>query len=205
MKWLIGILLFLNIVVFTLAWLAGDNDTDYASPDPLPDNVQPITLLPSGSPPAAGNCINLGPIASEIALNQFVSVLDEQATPYQVISESSRMVTAYRVVIPLTGGETPEALETRLSRVGVNDIYQKTSENGDDYLSLGVFTYERTASDFAANLTGSGFDAGYQTELLEYPPRFWLNLKQELSDSTLRNFNDLNGSDSLNQFPAPCT
>lgn len=205
MKWLVGLLAFLNIFVFTLAWFAGDEGPEYAAPDDLPDNVQSIALLPSGAQPVTGACTNLGPIARQDILNQFAGVLEEQAIPFQVIPEPSRMVTAYRVVIPVTGEATPDSLKTRLNSVGVNDIYQKTSQTGEPYLSLGVFTYERTARDFAANLSASGFSANYQTELLEYPPRYWLNLKNALDNSTLRELNQLNGSDTLRQSSAPCT
>ena len=204
MKWLVGFLICLNIFVFALAYFARDDSPGYSTPDELPDNVQPVNLLSSGSPATTGNCTNLGPIEQEIVLDRFVRILQKQQTPFQVISESSRMIAAYRVVISANGEDDMSGLKQRLSAVGIDDVYEKTSDSGDVYLSLGVFTYEKTAQDFAANLTGSGFAADYQSELLEYPPRYWLNLKTALDERIVNSLNEYIGSDKLIQTDAPC-
>ena len=204
MKWLIGFLLCLNLFVFALAYFARQETAGYATSSDLSDDVLSINLLSPESSTLAGNCTNLGPIEQEIVLDRFVKILDKQGTPFQVVSEPSRMIAAYRVVISAADSSKMNALKEQLSAVGIDEVYEKKSQSGDAYLSLGVFTYEKTALDFAANLTDSGFAANYKSELLEYPPRYWLNLKQALDQKIVRSLNDYIGSNTLVQTTAQC-
>lgn len=204
MKWLIGTLLCLNLFVFVLAWFSDEELPGYAAPVDLPDNVQSIDLLSSYELSGAGNCTNLGPIEQEIVLDQFVKILDQQQTSFKVISEPGRMIAVYRVVIPVANENEITALKGQLNAVGIDEMYEKTSPSGDLYLSLGVFTYEKTAIDYAANLTGTGFTANYQNESLEYPPRYWLNLKKALDETIIENLNEYIGSSKLQQTSATC-
>lgn len=204
MKWLIGTLLCLNLFVFILAYFTEHESAGYAPPAELPDNVQSIDLLSAYSPAGSGNCTNLGPFGQEIVVDRFTKILDRQNTLYQVISEPKRMIAAYRVVIPVADEKEIEDLKAGLEAVGVDEFYKKTTASGDAFLSLGVFTYEKTAEDFAANLTATGFAASYQDELLEYPARYWLNLKKALDENIVSSLNQYIGSDTLQQTPAVC-
>ena len=204
MKWLIGFLLCLNGFVFILAYFGQDEFEGYAPVADLPENVQAINLLTSSEAQGSGNCTNLGPIEQAIVLDRFVKILNKQEVVYQVISEPNRMIAAYRVVIAPSQSSDISALKDQLSTVGIDEVYEKTSESGGVFLSLGVFTYEKTARDFAANLTGTGFAADYRSELLEYPPRYWLNLKIALDKRIVKSLNEYIGSNTLRQTAAAC-
>ena len=204
MKWLIGFLICLNLFVFVLAYFSKDEFTGYAPVIDLPDNVQSIDLLSSDISTVGGNCTNLGPIEQGIVLDRFVKILGQQGTSFQVISEPKRMIAAYRVVIAASDENEINTLKDQLNAVGIDDVFEKTSESGDPYLSLGVFTYEKTARSFAENLTGTGFAATYQSEFLEYPPRYWLNLKKALDEKIIKNLNEYIGSSKLQQISAIC-
>ena len=204
MKWLIGFLLCLNLFVFVLAWFSKDEIPGYAAPIDLPDDVQSIDLLSAYTLSGSGNCTNLGPIEQEIVLDQFVKILNQQQTSFKVISEPGRMIAVYRVVIPVVNENEIADLKDQLNTVGIDEVYKKTSASGDAYLSLGVFTYEKTAQDFASNLSATGFAANYQNESLEYPPRYWLNLKKALDKKIIKTLNEYIGSSKLQQTSATC-
>ena len=204
MKWLLGFFLCLNIFVFVLAYFSQDKTPGYAPLAELPESFESIELLSATATDAGGNCTNLGPIEQDIVLDRFVKILDKQQVVYQVISEPNRMIAAYRVVISPADNNEINVLKDRLNAVGIDEVYEKTTEAGGIYISLGVFTYEKTARDFAANLIGTGFAAEYKSELLEYPPRYWLNLRKALDQRIIKSLNDYIGSNKLRQNSATC-
>ncbi len=204
MKWLIGILLALNISVFLLANSNDQNNQPEIEIREVPANTADISLLDSSSSQLPGNCANLGPIEQQIVLDQVEKILTSEALSYRILSEASRKVASYRVVIPVDSSTDISDLRQRLQNAGVSETYQKTLANGEQVLSLGVFTYKSTANDLATNLSNAGFTASTEREYLIYPQRYWINLNQPVNETVLASLNRYTGSNIVKQSTAKC-
>ncbi len=204
MKWLIGILIALNLFVFLLANFSQDNNQNHKQTNQLAENVSSIKLVDSTASPLPGNCSNVGPIEQQIVLDQFEKVLAEKSLSYRVISEAARKVAAYRVVIPIEKNTNVSELKQRLKATGVEESFEKTLANGQSVLSLGVFTYKNTATELANNLKNTGFSATAEREFLQFPQRYWVNLNQSLEQSVLVAMDKYAGKNKLQQTAAKC-
>ena len=204
MKWVVGILIALNLFVYALANLGSDSKQDNQQASQIDENIASISLLDSGASPLPGNCSNVGPIEQQIVIDQFEKVLVEQSLSYRLVSEASRKVSAYRVIVPITSPENVAELQQRLKVTGVDESFEKTLTNGERVLSLGVFTYKETASELADNLSQTGLSARAEHEFLEYPKRFWINLNKPLDNSTLAGLKTYTGNKKLQQTASKC-
>ena len=204
MKLIIGILLALNIVVFLLANFSSEDGQVNPKISDVPANAVGISLLDSNASPLPGNCANIGPIEQQIVLDQIEKVLAKQALSYRVLSEAARKVSAYRVVIPVNDSTNIDDLRQRLQNVGINESYEKTLDNNQQVLSLGVFTYKKTANDLAGNLNNTGFTAATEREFLTYPQRYWINLNQPLEQRIMTSLNRYAGTNKIQQSNAKC-
>ena len=204
MKWCIGLLLVLNIAVFALAFFSDNEQSDSLAIRDVPANTDSVKLLSSSSTRIAGNCTNLGPIGQKIVIDRFQQLLKQQSIAYKLIQEPAQKVNAYRVVIKQSDEYDSVALKEKLKATGVDEVYDKISASGEAYLSLGLFTYRKTAQDFAANLTQAGFPAVFENESLNYPERYWLNLTKALDGSIISQLNEYIGATKLTQTQARC-
>ncbi len=204
MKLIIGILLALNIFVFLLANLSSEDGQANSKVSEVPADAIGISLLDSSLSQLPGNCANVGPIEQTTVLDQFEEVLAIQALSYRVISEAARKVSAYRVVIPVNNSANLEDLKQRLQNAGVGESYEKVLANGQRVLSLGVFTYKKTANDLASNLSNTGLAAVAEHEFLTYPQRYWINLNQPLEQRVLNSLNRYAGANKVEQNNSKC-
>jgi len=203
MKWALGILLGLNAIVFLMAMFANDGGSG-DSTTTLPEGVKPITLLAQTNRQVGSVCFNLGPVDPDIATGEIGPLLGEQNITARLLTEPARTVSAFRVLMSPESDEQIATMGEQLKRAGIESYYQTRSKTGETILSIGVFTYEKTAQDLAASLANNGLAASYAHESLEYPQRYWLNLDAELDERVFRQVRNKTGSDELFQTPASC-
>jgi len=204
MKWLVGSLVALNVVLFLLASLVDDSTQNDEQELPLAENLSPINLINATGSPLPGNCSNIGPIKQQTVLNQLKTALGQKSMSYRVLTEAQRKVATYRVIIPIAQSSNATELKERLKVTGVEEPFEKTLENGDVILSLGVFSYKSTATELADNLVNAGFSASAEQEFMQFPQRYWLNLDKSIDQLDSVGLNFYTKQHNLHRASAKC-
>lgn len=194
MKWLVGLLLLLNIGVYMWgSWYkpAPPGAAVKARPPVNADKIRPLRQLTSatlsgvdGPGQSARLCISVGPFASgeQVAVAMAATRRLGASEPRREQLEDA--VTSYRVYLPsLPSRKLAERKRAQLTGLGFKEHYIIEEPGRENAVSLGVFSVERNATALVRALAEKGVSAKQET-LTSAQNTYWLKAEidgQQLS------------------------
>lgn len=182
MKWLVGVLLLLNVALFL--WATGHQPT--SGPDSTsfrqPVNPAGMRLLSEVARPEPGTglqtgCYRVGPFYDQNAVALAGQKLDILRVPFRQRTVKERELRAYRVFVgPYSTESAIETQRNLLRAGGITDHYIKRESEGTSLISLGLFSQKSGADAFVRELEGKRINAQLRTEDRVLGPTFWLEL-----------------------------
>ena len=183
MKWLVGVLLLLNVALFL--WATGHQADSVDGGPEFRQSVNPsgMRLISEIEPPAApdagsqAGCYRVGPFYNQNAVALATQKLDILKLTFRQRTVKERELRAYRVY--LGPYSTESAIETQrnlLRAGGISDHYVKRESEGTSLISLGLFSQKSGADAFARELEKKRINTRLRTEDRVLGPTFWLEL-----------------------------
>jgi hypothetical protein len=174
MKWIIALLLLLNIALFgyfhltesqTVGVLAGHEAIQpekirILTPDEVsmfPKKAEPVTATPPPvAPPASLACYDWGSFAAA-NVSRVKNILDKLPIEFQEHQTASQEGARYWIYIPpLPNAEKAQAKNDELRGLGVEESFVVQEPQWRNAISLGVFKDETLANKFLADLHARG-------------------------------------------------
>jgi len=192
-KWLVGVLLLLNVAVFMWgSWykVIPPGAAVKARPSVNADRIRPLRQPTSanvsgveGTGQRGRLCISLGPFASAEQVSAAISTaqrLGAMRTRSEQLEETS---TSYRVYLPaLESRKLAERKRAQLTELGFKEHYVIEEPGRENAVSLGVFAVEKNAAALVRVLAEKGVSAKQET-ITNTQPTYWL--KAEIDSQQL--------------------
>lgn len=180
MKWVVGILLLLNISVYM--WGSWYKPVAPTVPADMraPINASKMRLLQPAAPitqiagQTAPLCVSIGPFNTAAQAARAGAILRQLgiAKPRQELLGST--VTSYRVYLPsLPSRAAAEHRRVELTRLGIKDHYILEEPGKENAISLGLFSIEENAVALLGHLEEKGVKARQET-LYSTRDTFWV-------------------------------
>jgi hypothetical protein len=183
-KWLVGLLLLLNIGVFMWgSWYkpVPPGAAVKARPPVNADSIRPLRQLrpatlsgADGATPSGRLCISLGPFASGEQLSAAMATTRRLGASEPLREELEDAVASYRVYLPsLPSRKLAERKRTQLTDLGFKEHYIIDEPGRENAVSLGVFSVEKNATALVRALAQKGVSAK-QEALTSPQTTYWL-------------------------------
>jgi hypothetical protein len=183
-KWLIGVLLLLNVAVFMWgSWYKSvpPGAVVKARPPVNADTIRPLRPL---APPKAGSadevlqdgplCISLGPFASEDQASTALTTAEHLGVSNASPEHRVETTTSYRVYLPsLPSRKLAERKRAQLTELGFKEHYIIDEPGRENAVSLGVFAVEKNAAALVRALAEKGVSAK-QEAVTNAQTTYWL-------------------------------
>lgn len=175
MKWLVGVLLFLNIAVFMWgSWYKSvpPGAVVKARPPVNADTIRPLRPL---APPQDGRlCVSVGPFASEDQASTALTTAERLGVSNASPEHRVETTTSYRVYLPsLPSRKLAERKRAQLTELGFKEHYIIDEPDRENAVSLGVFAVEKNAAALVRALAEKGVSAR-QEALTNAQTTYWL-------------------------------
>jgi SPOR domain len=183
-KWLVGVLLLLNIVVFMWgSWYkpVPPGAAVKARPPVNADKIQPLRQpTPASVSGADGTgqggrlCISLGPFASAEQVSAALATAQRLGVSTAHSEQREETTTSYRVYLPsLPSRKLAERKRTQLTELGFKEHYIIDEPGRENAVSLGVFAVEKNAAVLVRTLAEKGVSAK-QEAVTNAQTTYWL-------------------------------
>jgi hypothetical protein len=182
-KWLVGVLLFLNIAVFMWgSWYksAPPGAVVKARPPVNADTIRPLRPLapPNVRGDEAGQdgrlCVSVGPFASEDQASTALTTAERLGVSNASPEHRVETATSYRVYLPsLPSRNLAEHKRAQLTELGFKEHYIIDEPGRENAVSLGVFAVEKNAAALVRALAEKGVSAK-QEALTNAQTTYWL-------------------------------
>lgn len=204
MKWLIGVLLFLNLAVFMWgSWYkpVPPGAAVKARPPVNADKIRPLrqpTPTEANGITGAGQggrlCISLGPFASAEQVSAAVATAQRMGASTAHLEQREETTTSYRVYLPsLPSHKLAESKRAELTELGFKEHYVIDEPGRENAVSMGVFAVEKNAAALVRALAEKGVSAK-QEALTNAQTTYWL--KAEVDQRQLGGMRRRKWSDS---------
>lgn len=193
MRWLVGVLLLLNMAVFMWgSWYKAvppgaavkarpSVNADRIRPlrQPVPANVSGV----DGAGQSGPLCISLGPFASAEQVSAAISTAQRLGATTARPEQLEETTTSYRVYLPsLPSRKLAERKRAQLSELGFKEHYIIEEPGRENAVSLGVFAVEKNAAALVRALAEKGVSAKQET-ISNAQTTYWL--KAEIDSQQL--------------------
>lgn len=193
MKWLVGVLLLLNVAVFMWgSWYKAipPGAAVKARPPVNADKIRPLRKpTPAnvsgvdGSEQRGRLCISLGPFASAAQVSAAISTAQRLGAMTTRSEQLEETTTSYRVYLPvLASRKLAERKRAQLTELGFKEHYIIEEPGRENAVSLGVFAVEKNAAALVRALAEKGVSAKQET-ITNAQPTYWL--KAEIDSQQL--------------------
>ena len=223
MKWIVGVLLLCNAVMFL--WATGHRpaSTEFIRPPVAGETMMLLSELTPVQPspevadqtggqqpaPPPPMCLRIGPFNNELLAEQTASRLRTLALKVESRTVNQREIRAYRVYLgPFDTQSAIDAQRQLLDNSGVKDHYVKRASGEKDIISLGLFSQGTGAEALINELGTKNIVAQTRHEDRMLEPTFWLELqdpeaneKNRAELTAVRNW----GEESTKLSEYPCT
>lgn len=177
MKWLFFSLVLVNVALYLWATGHPDNTPDAAHAAESPVNTRGMMLLGEVAEGGAGArvCMRIGPFLTQSTFADASRLLGEMGLKFDKTAVSARKLKTWRVYLELPAGrEQAQALERSLDDIEVD--HYRFEENGQGYLSVGLFSQSSDARQFVARLREQNIETTYRPELRTLGPLRWIEV-----------------------------
>lgn len=175
MKWLVGVLLFLNIAVFMWgSWYKSvpPGAVVKARPPVNADTIRP--LRPLAALQDGRLCVSVGPFASEDQASTALTTAERLGVSNASPEHRVETTTSYRVYLPsLPSRKLAERKRAQLTELGFKEHYIIDEPDRENAVSLGVFAVEKNAAALVRALAEKGVSAR-QEALTNAQTTYWL-------------------------------
>lgn len=148
---------------------------------PAPDNkVKPAD---NKTAPAVPYCLMIGPYDSDTERVRVSRQLDEMSISFTAHDDPKGRITGYRVYQgPFATDKAVKRARDDLGRKGITDLFLLHS-GSQQYISLGFFSKQKSADEFAGSLRTRGVQA---RKRIDYATTYWLIIDNEVAAERLR-------------------
>jgi hypothetical protein len=174
-KWLVAVLLFLNIAVFMWgSWYKSvpPGVVVKARPPVNADTIRP--LRPLAALQDGRLCVSVGPFASEDQASTALTTAERLGVSNASPEHRVETATSYRVYLPsLPSRKLAERKRAQLTELGFKEHYIIDEPDRENAVSLGVFAVEKNAAALVRALAEKGVSAR-QEALTNAQTTYWL-------------------------------
>lgn len=189
MKWLVGVLLLLNVAVFMWGnWYKAipPGAAVKARPPVNADKIRPLRQLTPANASGVGRaaqsgrlCMSLGPFASAEQVSVAISTIQRLGATTARSEQREQTTTSYRVYLPsLPSHKLAERKRAELTELGFKEHYIIDEPGRENAVSLGVFAVEKNAATLVRALAEKGVSAK-QEAISSAQPTYWLKAEIE--------------------------
>lgn len=180
MKWVVGILLLLNIGIYMWgSWykpVPSNVPTDMRPPVNASKirPLKPVAPTTQNAGQAAPLCVSIGPFGAAPQAARAAAILRQLGIGKSRQELLGSTVTSYRVYLPaLPSRAAAERRRAELSRLGIKDHYILEEPGKENAISLGLFSIEENAAALLGRLEEKGVKARQET-LYNTRDTFWV-------------------------------
>lgn len=128
-------------------------------------------------PKPAGVCVRIGPFSKDEAIAEAGEVVAALGARYTERTVPSRDVRTWRVFAgPFATQQETVDMDTVLNLAGFSDRYVMNDVNGQKFISLGVFSAEKTAEALRERLVDQPMVINVRPEIRQLNPTKWLEV-----------------------------
>jgi hypothetical protein len=189
-KWLVGVLLLLNIVVFMWgSWYKplSPGAAVKARPPVNADKIRPLrqpapaNLSGAGGAGQGGHlCVSIGPFTSADQVSAPMATAQRLGASKAHLGQREETITSYRVYLPsLPSRKLAERKRAQLTELGFKEHYVIDEPGRENAVSLGVFAIEKNAAALVRALAEKGVSAK-QEPVTNAQTTYWLEAEMDL-------------------------
>ncbi len=185
LKWVVAGLVLLNVAL--LLWATGHKGLS-ASDATARQTINPeaMKLVAEIAPSrqlvevsqTASLCFRVGPFLTADQMDQAGDTLRGLSVPFETRTVPAREIRAYRVFLgPFSSSSAVEVQRQLLRTSGVTDHYVKREKEGQNVISLGLFSRKAGAEEVVRTMQEKNIQAQVRSEDRRLVTTYWLELR----------------------------